>query len=77
MRICELFPNPIAGSAHGPEHGEAEDEDGENDGGTYDYLGAELDTLVVFGIEVPHQSCGGGETFSFFFCHWMPIPSTI
>lgn len=63
----------VVDSAHGPKYGQADDECRENDGDTENYLGAEFDTLVVFGIEVPHQTCRRGKTIRFVFCHYRDI----
>ena len=45
-----------ARSVHREEHGEHEDEDGERYSDAGDYFGADLDALVIFGVEVPHQT---------------------
>ena len=43
--------------------------DDDRDGDSYYCVGADLETLLVLDVEVPHQTCGGLETAVVFLCH--------
>ena len=56
-------------SVEGDENVQECDDHDESDGDPDDRLGSDLDTLLVLGVEVSHQTCRGLESAVVLLCH--------